>query len=155
MTFVPLQQLHQPTQSDHLARQIHVARELALNDAGRPARQLCGSVFLDHAMLLTRDEKLLKAYVECLLLLEMTALLPRVIQAIYGVSLAMAPLTGPGPRRWQLVFGNSVTLELASPGSRADRVVREQVAAQSSARILAVAAQDHVVAAATRSLEPA
>ena len=133
-----------PSPADRLAALIGVARELALNGSGGPARSVCGSVFLDHVPLLMRDGALLGAYVECLLLLKMTALLPRLVQAIYGVTFDMVPmidrLAGPGVERWLLNFGNGVRLSMTMPGPRAEQGVREHSAAHWRAVILAMAA---------------
>jgi hypothetical protein len=146
------------TPSDRLAAKIYVARDLALNGSAGPARAVCGAVFLEHLPLLMRDTDLLGGYVECLLLLEMTALLPRVVQAIFGVSFDMMPmsdrLAGPGARRWLLTFGTGVTLSMSAPG----RLERVQSAARWSKIILAEAAREPVgvaALAATPVLEPA
>lgn len=140
MPFVPIDPDRAIAQADRLSAQIGVARELALTGCGGPARKICGSVFLDHAMALTRDQAVLKAYVECLLLLEMTALLPRVIQAVHGVAVDVVPLSGSGPRSWRVTVGSHPALTLSSPGRRADRAEREEAAARSSSMILSAAA---------------
>lgn len=146
------------TPSDRLAAQIYVARDLALNGSAGPAKAVCGSVFLEHLPLLMRDAAALGAYVECLLLLEMTALLPRVVRAIYGVDLDMVPmsdrLAGPGARRWLLNFGTGVTLSMSAPG----RLARVESAARWSKIILAEAAREPVGMAAMAAapvLQPA
>ena len=139
---IPAQPSLNRTPSDRLAAQIHVARDLALNGSAGPARALCGSVFLEHLPLLMRDHALLGAYVECLLLLEMMALLPRVVQAIYGVGLDIVPmshrLAGPGGRRWSLRFSTGATLPMSAPS----RLERFESAARWSRIILAEAARE-------------
>lgn len=135
MIFVSPSLRRSPT--DRLARQISVARELALNGSAGPGRAVCGAVFLEHLPLLMRDVALLGAYVECLLLLEMTALLPRLVQAIYGLSLKMTPMTG---RRWLLSFGTGVTLAMSAPG----QAERASEAARWSKIILAEVAREPV-----------
>ncbi|MGI4799165.1 MAG: hypothetical protein ACRYF2_17000 [Janthinobacterium lividum] len=145
------------TPRERLAAQINVARDLALHGSAGPARTVCGSVFLEHLPSLARDGELLASYVECLLLLEMMALLPRVVQAIHGVSLDIVPmsnrLAGPGGRRWKLNFGTGVSLPMSAPG----RLERVQSAQRWSRIILAEAAREPgaTETVAARVLEPA
>ncbi len=146
------------TPVERLAAQIYVARDLALNGSAGPARAVCGSIFLEQLPLLMRDSLLLGAYVECLLLLEMMALLPRVVQAIYGVSLDIEPmshgLTGLGFRRWMLRFSTGTALPMSAPA----RLARSESAAQWSRIILAEAAREPKEASETiaaAELEPA
>ncbi|MDP9096661.1 MAG: hypothetical protein M3N26_08960 [Pseudomonadota bacterium] len=142
------------TPADRVAAQISVARALALNGSAGPARTVCGAVFLDHLPVLQRDDELLGAYVECLLLLEMTALLPRLVQAIYGVSLDVMPMTGRvDGRRWLLKFGTGVTLAMPLP-RRAERL---QTVARWSRIILEEATREFAGAAVSTetALEPA
>ena len=141
MSLIPLHPHRTVAQTDRLSAQLGMARELALTGSGGPARAICGSVFLNHAMALTRDEAVLKAYVECLLLLKMTALLSRVIQAVFGVAVDIVPLSGSGQRRLQVAIGSLPTLTVPSPSRTADRVEREEAAERSSAMILSAAAR--------------
>ena len=74
------------------------------------ARDMCGALFLEHAPVLSRDGALLGAYIECLLLLEMTALLPRVLQAAYGTTVDMVSVLAG---EWRVSFGNGLVLMVA------------------------------------------
>lgn len=131
--------LFDPAPAERVIAQIGVARELALCGRPAPGRRLCGTLFLERMSTIMADPALLQAFVECLLLLEMTALLPRVLRAVFGQEADMLPLGDPAARRWRLSVSRCVVLLVPLPGPLADRAAREQSAARWSRIILAAA----------------
>ncbi len=129
-----------PPPIDRLVLQLGVIRHLARDGLGSPARRLCGVLFLDHLLPIVREPDLLRGFVECLLLLEMTALLPRLVRAAFGVDLDMTRLGGPASRHWTLSFSNGIALLV--PAAESLRQAGPELAAAWAARVVAVAAAE-------------
>lgn len=129
-----------PPPIDRLVLQLGVIRQLARDGLGSPAKRLCGVLFLDHLMPIVREPPLLRGFVECLLLLEMTALLPRLLRAAFGVDLDMARPCGPTSRHWLLSFSNGIALLVPTAASL--RQAGPELAAEWAARVITVAAAE-------------
>ena len=127
--------------SECVAAKIEVVRQIAWRGRPAPARRLCGTVFLEHLPILARDPALLQVYVGCLLLLEMSALLPPLLRSVFGVELDMVRRGEPGAGRlsgrWSLTFGSGIVLLIPSFG-----LSDEGPIALWARKILAVAAED-------------
>ena len=124
-----------PPLIERVAAQVEVARQIAMGGSKPPAQRLCAALFVEHLPILIREPALLQAYVGCLLLLEMSALLPRLLRAAFGVDLVMTQRDGPLSRRWSLSFRGGIALLVPSfePGTEAQSVLWAR-------RILAAAA---------------
>ena len=129
-----------------VAAEVDLAREVAVY--GRPllARRLCGAVFLDHLPILMRDPALLEAYVGLLLLLEMSALLPRLLRAVFGVGFIMTRRHATGRNGvvrsgWSLSLRDGV--ELLMPAFSTGGAARDHARSALWARkIIDAAAED-------------
>ena len=131
-----------PAPAERVTAQIGVARQLALCGRPAPARRLCGTLFLERMPTIMADPALLRSFVECLLLLEMTALLPRMLRAVFGIDADMLPLGDPAARRWRLSVSRCIVLLVPLPGPETGSAEREKLASRWSRIILAAAAED-------------
>ena len=124
---------------DRVVARIGVARQLAVIGRAEPARRLCGGLVVEHLAWIAEDPLLVRLLAECLLLLEMMAVLPRLVRAVFGVELRVAEVGEFGSRRWMLSFSHGITL-LMPRADAALELGREERAVFWARRILATAA---------------
>ena len=136
--------LPNPETELRVARQIDAACEMALFGADLRARSVCADIFLQHAPLLAQKRSLCQSFVECLLLLNMTALLIRLVRAVDGADLAVTAVGGSHPGRLLFSFSNGVSVTAPGFGLQVGRATRAKRAVRWSEVILAAASRESV-----------
>jgi len=119
-----------------LGRRLEVAGELARMGAHAAGRELCAAIFLEHASLPRADHETKQRFIECLLLLRMTNLLTRFLEACAGIRVEIAIEEDDGAEHMAFALPSGERLRARLPQAGLDRHQRERFAAFWGQRLL-------------------